>query len=107
MVENHTVTFFCYADGTPFPSITWFKGDVPLLDMQHLYVQELAGGREFKIRNVQIGDAGLYECRAKNDAGLKKKQFLVNVLGSHVTSFLINFCQSFKTCFFLSSSKNV
>ena len=80
VIENHTAYILCPADGIPAPSILWLKDNVPLLDFPYTNIRELGGGRQLEMRNVQVGDEGMYKCQATNVAGQKSKSFKLRVL---------------------------
>ncbi|KAM9642204.1 hemicentin-2 [Trichechus inunguis] len=65
----------CDARGNPQPNITWHK------DGQALSRPENSNGarRVFQVQGVQVSDAGLYTCLAKNPAGEVEKSFRVRV----------------------------
>ncbi|CAJ1068041.1 hemicentin-1 [Xyrichtys novacula] len=57
----------CEAQGLPRPSITWQREGVPIATGHRLAV--LSNGA-LKFSRVTLGDAGTYQCLAKNDAGV-------------------------------------
>ncbi|KAM9207753.1 hemicentin-2 [Dugong dugon] len=65
----------CDARGNPQPNITWHK------DGQALSRPENSNRarRVFQVEGVQVSDAGLYTCLAKNPAGEVEKSFRVRV----------------------------
>jgi len=82
VIENHTVYLTCPADGTPPPSVTWFRDDVPVTS-QAGKLRVLSGGRQLEIRHVTVDDEAVYQCRAINVAGQQSKTFTVRVLGKY------------------------
>jgi len=81
VVENHTAYLACPAEGIPPPSILWLRNKAPLLDFPYPNLRELSNGRQLELRNVQVGDEGIFECKATNVAGQKSKTFKVKVHG--------------------------
>ncbi|XP_059471405.1 neogenin isoform X2 [Neocloeon triangulifer] len=66
VIEGSTVTLGCAAIGNPTPWVTWLKDGVNIdfadLDSRFL----LIGTGSLQISNVQVRDAGAYQCRAEN-----------------------------------------
>ncbi|XP_055017752.1 hemicentin-1 [Boleophthalmus pectinirostris] len=67
VVLNHGTVLPCEAHGFPRPSITWQREGVPIAAGHRLAV--LSNGA-LKFSRVTLGDAGTYQCLAKNEAGL-------------------------------------
>ena len=60
-------TFYCFADGSPKPKLSWRKGDVYLTPGQRFgRIQVLEDGT-LEIGNVQVQDEGVYTCIATNN----------------------------------------
>lgn len=66
--RGSAATFYCFADGSPKPSLSWLlKGQVHLKPEQSLgRIQVLEDGT-LEIANVRIQDDGLYSCVARNN----------------------------------------
>ncbi|KAM5147900.1 hemicentin-1 [Mantella aurantiaca] len=67
----------CISKAVPPAVISWYKnGHILLESTNYMFLDE---GQIMKIKNVQVSDAGEYECVATNIAGQDKKKILVNV----------------------------
>ncbi|GBN38014.1 hypothetical protein AVEN_256623-1 [Araneus ventricosus] len=72
--------FFCYADGVPFPSITWTK-DGEEFDVSNMSGVEITEeGQRLTIRRVLERDAGFYECVVENRGGMVKVNSTLDIL---------------------------
>ncbi|XP_055367591.1 hemicentin-1 [Betta splendens] len=67
VVLHHGTVLSCDAYGFPRPTITWQREGVPIAAGHRLAV--LSNGA-LKFSRVTLGDAGAYQCLAKNDAGV-------------------------------------
>ncbi|TKS79048.1 Hemicentin-2 [Collichthys lucidus] len=67
VVLHHGTVLPCEVQGFPRPSITWQREGVPIAGGHRLAV--LSNGA-LKFSRVTLGDAGTYQCLAKNDAGV-------------------------------------
>ncbi|XP_066112042.1 hemicentin-2 isoform X1 [Saccopteryx bilineata] len=71
------VTLHCEAQGSPPPLVTWTKDSHPvptITDRNHL----LPSG-SLRLAQAQVGDSGLYECRASNPAGSASRRYVLGV----------------------------
>ncbi|XP_073909095.1 hemicentin-2 isoform X2 [Castor canadensis] len=68
----------CDASGFPVPEVMWFKDGqlIPKADSHRL----LDGAWSLYFPRIQEGDAGLYSCRAENQAGSAQRDFHLLVL---------------------------
>ncbi|KAM8887343.1 hemicentin-1 [Spinachia spinachia] len=66
-VLHHAAVLPCEVQGFPRPSITWQREGVPIATGHRLAV--LSTGA-LKFSRVTLGDAGTYQCLAKNEAGV-------------------------------------
>uniref|UniRef100_A0A3B3DLS4 Uncharacterized protein n=1 Tax=Oryzias melastigma TaxID=30732 RepID=A0A3B3DLS4_ORYME len=66
-VLHHGTVLPCDVQGLPRPSVTWQREGVPIAAGHRLAV--LSSGA-LKFSRVTLGDAGTYQCVAKNDAGV-------------------------------------
>ncbi|XP_062854783.1 hemicentin-1 [Trichomycterus rosablanca] len=86
VVRGSVVTMVCEAHGDPPPSLTWTKDNEPLSLHQNLHQNHLdlllqdEGKTHLQLLDVQLEDAGLYSCTAKNRAGTSTKTFNLTVL---------------------------
>ncbi|MBZ3878898.1 Contactin-5, partial [Sciurus carolinensis] len=60
-----TVKMECFALGNPVPTITWMKVNGYIPSKSRLRKSQAV----LEIPNVQLDDAGIYECRAENSRG--------------------------------------
>ncbi|XP_061842088.1 hemicentin-1 [Nerophis lumbriciformis] len=67
VVLHHGTILHCEVQGFPRPSITWQREGVPIAAGHRLAV--LSNG-SLKFSRVTLGDAGTYQCLAKNEAGV-------------------------------------
>nr|XP_058926211.1 contactin-5 [Kogia breviceps] len=63
--KGTTVKMECFALGNPVPSITWMKVNGYIPGKARLRKSQAV----LEIPNVQLDDAGIYECRAENSRG--------------------------------------
>lgn len=66
--EGESLTYECRITGDPKPSVAWFKDGVKV---EQGVFQISEDGQFYKLEIVEVfdEDAGVYECRAKNDYG--------------------------------------
>lgn len=93
-IANQTVgnelELYCDVDGHPPPTITWAKNGYPLSYDRGLVLSE--GNKRLTISSVSLGDIGLYQCVAVNQAGESTKNFQVSLL--HY--FIYSLCSAVK-----------
>ncbi|XP_012862831.2 hemicentin-2 [Echinops telfairi] len=77
-MAGQSLTLDCDAKGFPAPEIEWLKDGqlIPEAGSHHLP----DGARSLHFPRVQESDAGLYSCRAQNQAGTAQKDFELLVL---------------------------
>uniref|UniRef100_A0A8D0N9A5 Contactin-5 n=1 Tax=Sus scrofa TaxID=9823 RepID=A0A8D0N9A5_PIG len=63
--KGTTVKMECFALGNPVPTITWMKVNGYIPSKSRLRKSQAV----LEIPNVQLDDAGIYECRAENSRG--------------------------------------
>ncbi|XP_032708623.1 contactin-5 isoform X1 [Lontra canadensis] len=63
--KGTTVKMECFALGNPIPTITWMKVNGYIPSKARLRKSQAV----LEIPNIQLDDAGLYECRAENSRG--------------------------------------
>lgn len=69
----------CEVQGSPAPTISWFRGRRPLPSgTRTTYVR---GGRALRVSGAQEADAGLYVCLATNPAGTAHRTVRLEVYG--------------------------
>ncbi len=83
---NRTVMINCPVTGTPTPDIVWMRNEEVLDPLQHPTFQFLAGGRQLRITNAQVGDSAMYRCFVSNKAGEDQVDFDLNVYGKTMES---------------------
>ncbi|XP_073455573.1 vascular endothelial growth factor receptor kdr-like isoform X1 [Aquarana catesbeiana] len=81
--SSSTLVLECRVDGTPLPTITWFKNGYeiqPASGITMLYNENLI------IERVKKDDEGLYTCRAVNEMGYANNSAYVTVRGGEEKS---------------------
>ncbi|KAL3886696.1 hypothetical protein ACJMK2_026675 [Sinanodonta woodiana] len=65
--QGTEVRLFCTGTGSPKPTITWTKDEVPLRTSQRIVLRN--DDSEVIIHNLHEDDGGIYKCRFKNAVG--------------------------------------
>ncbi|XP_015725366.1 hemicentin-1 isoform X1 [Coturnix japonica] len=78
IVVNQPVSLFCEVFGNPFPVISWYKGDIQVVESNTLQI--LHNGKILKLLKATVHDAGQYSCKAINIAGSSEKLFNLHIL---------------------------
>lgn len=79
--EGDQLTLSCGVEGTPKPTVTWYKDGVPLLNTDRLrgdYNPE-TGRCTFTITDATDADKGAYRCVAANEHGSTNTSCMVAV----------------------------
>ncbi|XP_021933009.1 peroxidasin isoform X5 [Zootermopsis nevadensis] len=71
----------CAADGTPAPTITWFKDGHRIVPGGRNSFSST--GQQLYIQHAKESDSGLYTCRAQNSVGFKETSAHLVVSGVH------------------------
>lgn len=79
VVRGSAASMKCLTDGTPAPTMSWFKNRQPLNLGAHLTSSNQ--GMVLHFVRAETGDAGKYTCVASNEAGDTSKHFSLKVLG--------------------------
>ncbi|KAK9882445.1 hypothetical protein WA026_021476 [Henosepilachna vigintioctopunctata] len=61
--------FTCIVDGSPFPTIEWYKNEVLIDITNRVYVNIVENSVTLEFETVEAQDEGIYSCRASNCAG--------------------------------------
>ncbi|XP_013862624.1 hemicentin-1 isoform X1 [Austrofundulus limnaeus] len=69
VVLHHGTVLPCEVQGFPRPSITWQREGIPIAAAAGHRLAVLSNGA-LKFSRVTLGDAGTYQCLAKNEAGV-------------------------------------
>lgn len=79
VVKGGSASLTCLADGTPAPTMSWFKDRHPL----NLRAQLTSSNQGMVLHFVkaELDDTGKYTCVASNEAGDISKHFSLKVLG--------------------------
>jgi hypothetical protein len=93
-LQGRTVVLSCNVTGRPRPDITWWREDgssgnltqVTDVPGKTLIYSEVIGGERGRtsilaVMDIQPSDAGVYVCRADNDAGQAEALATLTVLG--------------------------
>uniref|UniRef100_A0A8C9DLV3 Hemicentin-1 n=1 Tax=Prolemur simus TaxID=1328070 RepID=A0A8C9DLV3_PROSS len=78
VMANQLTSLFCEVEGTPSPTITWYKDDVQVTESSA--IQIVSNGKILKLFKATPEDAGRYHCKATNIAGASQKSFNIYVL---------------------------
>lgn len=79
VVKGGSASIKCLTDGTPVPTMSWFKNGHPLSLGARLTSSNQ--GMVLHFVKAEVGDAGKYTCVASNEAGDISKHFSLKVLG--------------------------
>lgn len=77
---NGEVVIPCEPEGAPKPEITWLKNNVQVNSDSRVQIMP---NNFLKITQINYGDQGYYECRAKNVLGSDGSFCRLNVKGNH------------------------
>uniref|UniRef100_A0A8C4UE85 Hemicentin-1 n=1 Tax=Falco tinnunculus TaxID=100819 RepID=A0A8C4UE85_FALTI len=78
VVRGSSASMKCLTDGTPAPTMSWFKNGHPVSLGAHLMPSNQ--GMVLHFAKTEIGDTGKYTCVASNEAGDTSKHFSLKVL---------------------------
>ncbi|NXX50442.1 HMCN1 protein, partial [Tricholaema leucomelas] len=78
VVVHHPVSLFCEVSGSPYPTISWYKEDIQVVESTTLQI--LHNGKMLKLLKAAVDDAGQYSCKAINVAGSSEKLFNLDIL---------------------------
>ncbi|XP_072199268.1 hemicentin-1 isoform X3 [Excalfactoria chinensis] len=78
VVKGSTASLKCFTDGTPAPTVSWFKNGHPLNLGAHQTISNQ--GMVLQFVKAEIGDISKYTCVASNKAGDVSKHFSLKVL---------------------------
>ncbi|XP_027318206.1 hemicentin-1 isoform X4 [Anas platyrhynchos] len=78
VIKGSSTSMKCFTDGTPAPTVSWFKNGNPLSLGAHLTSSDQ--GMVLHFVKAEIGDTGKYTCVASNEAGDISKHFSLKVL---------------------------
>jgi Immunoglobulin I-set domain len=81
VIVNHARVLDCPVVGVPPPVITWFKDGLPLVPAEMTHVRLRMDGRKLELLSTTVADAGVYECRAENEAGTDSVRYELKVFG--------------------------
>ncbi|XP_053574623.1 vascular endothelial growth factor receptor 3 [Bombina bombina] len=77
---SDSMVMHCQADGTPIPSILWYKNNKLVEEVSGIVLGEM--NQTLSIQRVREEDAGMYLCRACNGKGCVNSSASVSVEGS-------------------------
>lgn len=79
VVGGNVVSLLCAADGTPPPTVSWFKEGLTLFPAPNLRFLNL--NMSLQIPQAHDNNTGRYTCVANNTAGQASRHFNLRVLG--------------------------
>ena len=82
VIVNQELVLDCPAEGIPAPKIIWTRQGQMIPRYGNPGVRISNNGRQLRVINAQILDAGDYSCTATNVAGNASIGFSVTVLGN-------------------------
>ncbi|XP_041379125.1 hemicentin-1-like [Gigantopelta aegis] len=89
---GEALDLMCRVDGSPVPSITWLRNDIPIVSGESAVVTSYSGIPDSRLVVLKTDEnsAGLFKCVAENYLGLAEQKFWVMlkevpcaVVGSH------------------------
>ncbi|XP_028829120.1 protein sidekick-1 isoform X2 [Denticeps clupeoides] len=80
MEVDKTAEIRCQAKGVPAPQLDWYKDAVPLATLNNTRYR--LTGMNLQVRRVQLEDAGIFQCFARNAAG--ESQLYTNLIVTSV-----------------------
>ena len=81
VMEGSSVRLCCRISGKPAPVVQWFSKGVTLgQDARHSIVVDETGYHSLMIPQAVLSDTGVFECLAKNKAGVASFQCKLRVL---------------------------
>uniref|UniRef100_A0A3P9M5Z2 Hemicentin 1 n=1 Tax=Oryzias latipes TaxID=8090 RepID=A0A3P9M5Z2_ORYLA len=83
VIRGNTASLLCVADGTPVPTISWLREDVPVLSEHNIRLLNL--NTTLQISLAQVNDTGHYTCKVYNTAGEASRHFNLKVLPPQIT----------------------
>ncbi|XP_068599564.1 hemicentin-1 [Brachionichthys hirsutus] len=78
VIRGRMASLLCVADGTPTPTVSWFKEGLNLIPDHRLKFLNL--NTTMQIIPAQVSDTGRYTCVANNTAGQANRHFNLRVL---------------------------
>ena len=78
---GQTATLRCIATGSPPPSFQWLKDGNDVSGNTGVTISTSNGDSNLTISNIQMSDAGSYECRAFNSEGSDTGSATITVMG--------------------------
>lgn len=79
-MEGGNVLLPCHVTGTPDPDVTWYKNGLEI-DSALQYKFELEGSN-LLLKDVAVGDEGVFKCKAENFLNSTEQIFQLTVYGS-------------------------
>ena len=80
VTQYSDITMKCLIEGNPFPAVKWFYNDKMVSDTKYYEMFVNSGGVAcLGIQEVQLTDAGVYQCLAANAYGEAKKALTLTV----------------------------
>ena len=78
--KNSVAILYCSATGNPKPIIKWEK----ISDILPGNRYEVSSSGELRLRQVRLGDAGVYQCEARNILGVSRARSSLVVHGTNL-----------------------
>lgn len=95
MIVNQSTVLNCPASGTPEPRLSWLRNGQAVQFEREPHLQLVGSGRQLRIVQAKLTDAGQYTCIAINEAGQAEKNYILDVQGKTKKNIHIEHCLGF------------
>ncbi len=89
--EGSSITLKCAVEGTPPPTVTWFREDVKIESSLDFQIEYKNGYATLTIPEAFVDDAGKFTCTATNSAGSKSVSCHLRVKGQYDYDIILIF----------------
>lgn len=83
--ENSSFEFNCLVEGSPLPSVQWFKNDICVDNYPSYNITYNNGAASLSIPCVNLTDQGVFSARATNEAGFIECSGILSVEGENLS----------------------
>jgi hypothetical protein len=82
--EKSSFEFNCIVEGSPLPSLQWFKNDICVDNYPNFNITYNNGAASLVIPNVSLTDQGVFSARASNEVGFIECSAILSVEGRKI-----------------------